>query len=216
MKKLIIGLSILAAVISCGPSRYTNSQKVSQPTASDNWSAAQLYYRHTDTVQNAWNDSTLIFHHWKEMADSNYLFSVPDPDSVAKWKSLCEEECKYEGYQRLPERYHTMNQYVTIDDISMRCVEEGSCVKNKDFILWRLEQFRTDTLRPTSLSEKFSVLQQTIDDLLDYQPFFTFEYNDMAGLVKGFQEFCDEMLFGETLKQMGDRVTQALKQEKKA
>lgn len=176
----------------------------------------ELYYRHTDTTDVAWNDTTAFFHYWKEMLDEDYLFEVPSPDSVARWKVKCEELNTTNGFNWIPSRYPTMNQYVTFLDLCARWRDEGRCIRSTEFMLWRLEQFRTDTLKPDSARARFGILKKVIEDVQDFDPFSTVEYNDLSGLRMELQEFYAEMIYREVLKHSDKKVIQSLKNEKEA
>ena len=176
----------------------------------------ELYYRHTDTTKTAWNDSTEIIHYWKTMTDEDYLFAAPSPDSIVMWQAKCEELNTRVGFSWISAGYHTMNQYVTLGDLYSRWYDKGKSIRSIDFILWRLEQFRTDSLKPISIQEKFGILENVISDLLDFDPFFTYEYNNRSALSCELQEFTAELLFREVLKISDNKVAQSLQAEKEA
>ena len=176
----------------------------------------ELYYKHTDTTAVAWNDTTAFFHYWKEMEDEDYLFDVPLQDSISRWEAKCEELNTTKGFNLIPSRYPTMNQYVSFWDLCARWGDEGKCLRSNEFVLWRLEQFRTDTSKPDSERARFSLLKKAIDDVQDFDPFATVEYNDLSGLRLELQEFYAEMLCREVIKHSDKKVVQSLKDEKKA
>lgn len=211
-------LAVLVTLLltSCGQHRSGKSTVNGSMDFDDNTTAEQLYYQHTDSTKNAWNDTTVFFHFWKEMDQGAYLFDSFPLDSVSLWKSLCEELNKDIGIEHVPSRYVNMNQYVTIFDLIGVWSYRGYDGKYDDFTLWRIEQFRSDTLSPLSFYEKFNLLKSTANSLCDFEPFFKFEYDNMSCLDEQLQSFYDRLLLRETLKHSDQNVEKALLTEDSA
>ena len=211
-------IAFLAALVLTGCIQHRSSNS----TTKDSWvfdditTTERLYYRHTDSSENAWNDTTVYFHYWKEMEQGDYLFDSFPMDSVSLWKSLCEELNKDIGIEHVPSRYTKMNQYVTIYDLIDVWSQRGYDKEHDDFTLWRIEQFRSDTLSPLSFHEKINLLKSTANSICDFEPFFKFEYDNLSCLEEQFQSFYDRLLFRETLKQSEQNVEQALLREDSA
>lgn len=211
-------IAFLAALVLTGCGQHRSGK----PTANDSrefddyTTPEQLYYRHTDSTKNAWNDTTVYFHYWKEMEQGDYLFDSFPMDSVSLWESLCEELNKDIGIEHVPSRYINMNQYVTIYDLIDVWSHRGYDKEHDDFTLWRIEQFRSDTLSPLSFHEKINLLKSIANSICDFEPFFKFEYDNLSCLDEQFQSFYDRLLLRETLKQSEQYVEQALLREDSA
>lgn len=211
-----LAVIVTLVLTSCGQHRSGKSTVNGSMDFDDNTTAEQLYYQHTDSTKNAWNDTTVFFHFWKEMDQGDYLFDSFPLDSVSLWKSLCEELNKDIGIEHLPSRYVNMNQYVTIYDLIGVWSNRGYDEKYDDFTLWRIEQFRSDTLSPLSFYEKFNLLKSTANSLCDFEPFFKFEYDNLSCLDEELQSFYDRLLLRETLKHSDQNVEKALLREDSA
>ena len=178
----------------------------------------ELFYRQTDTTQNAWNNTTEFFHYWKEMEPSDYLFSQAPSDSISSWKARCEELNNPDdtGIGMISSQYVNMNQYVTIHDLLSLWGTRSYDGSYDDFTLWRIDQFRSDTLHPTSTYEKFSLFRSTIDSLSDFEAYYKFEYDNWSTLNLELQEIQARLLLRGSLSQSEDPVKQALQKEESA
>ena len=210
IERIVLVFLILSSV-GCGQHRTARNHNDN----SEEYNGEPLYYRHTDTTDNAWNNTTEFFHYWKKMRPDDYLFGPFPADSVSSWKSLCKElnDEDRDGFGFIPANYANMNQHVTIYDLIAVWRERGYNKKYDDFTLWRIEQFRCDTLKPVSVYEKFDLLRSTINSICDFEPFAKFEYDNMSCLGLELQEFYDRMLLRESMSLADPPLSEALLQE---
>ena len=207
----IILVFLILSLVGCGQRRATRSHN------DDSWEyyGEQLYYRHTDTTDNAWNNTTEFFHFWKKMKPEDFLFSPFPIDSVSSWKQRCQvlNNPDQVGMQFIPANYANMNQFVTVFDLVYVWADRGYDEQHDDFTLWRVEQFRCDTLRPASVYEKFNLLKSAINSICDFEPIIKFEYDNMSCLEEQLQSFYDRMLLRELTSRSNPTLSQALLNE---
>lgn len=214
----ICGVLLLSVLINgCVHHRSGKSHNVSIEIKDDR-DPECLFYKQTDTTQNAWNDTTEFFHYWKAMDSCEYLLSKASSDSVELWKRRCEELNNPDnvGIGQIPSRYANINQYVTIHDLLSIWMSRSYDGSYDDFTLWRLEQFRSDTLHPVSGYEKYLLLTSTIDGLCDFEPYFKFEYDNWSCLEEELQEFQARLLLHELLPNYDVQIRKALLKEESA
>lgn len=173
------------------------------------------YHMHTDSTENAWNDSTMIFHYWESMRQDDYLFGPFSSDSINSWIRLCEElnQLDNSADNIIPARYASLNQYVTIHDLLSVWSNRGYSGEYDDFTLWRVDQYRSDTLAPISITEKFRILKSTMDSICDFEPYFKYEYDNLFCLENQFQEIYYRMLLNVILERAGETIRKALLEE---
>ena len=207
----IVLVFLILSSVGCGQRRAARNHN----DDSREYYGEQLYYRHTDTTDKAWNDTTEFFHYWKKMRLDDYLFGPFPTDSVSSWEALCKElnEEGRLGLRFIPANYANMNQYVTIYDLIAVWGERRYDDNYDEFTLWRIEQFRCDTLRPGSVYEKFNLLKRTINSICDFEPFIKFEYDNMSCLEEQLQSFYDRMLLRELISRSNQALSQALLKE---
>lgn len=160
-------------------------------------------------------DSMLVSHEWKGIADSEYLFVVPTKDSIVAWKTRCETINGPDNYRisnAVLVQYKDVNQYVTICDL-IGVWQANNYVVDDSFTLWRIEQFRRDTINPNTLKDKFAILDNAIDSILAFEPYYKFEYDDWFYLSCRLQEFYDRLLLREAISRSDEHIAEALQKE---
>ena len=174
-----------------------------------------LYYKEAVEGDNAWNDTVHVFHFWRELEESDYLFDEPSPEQVAAWKKLCEERNKSER-AGFPDRYLNMNQYMTIWDFIEMWYSDDAPAQDDDFVLWRLAQYDDMYKYQDSEYDRFYHLKNHIQGLCMFDDQFQFELNLKAGLLSDFQEFYVRLMAREAIRHSSPKVAAALKEEEKA
>ena len=178
-----------------------------------------LFYKHTDTTNNAWNDTVHVFHFWRDLEKGDYLFGVPTDEQTTSWKRLCEEKNQYDSEQNIgvPGYYLNMNQYVTIYDFAALWYSDNSYIDNIDLILWRLAQYDyNSSYSPDSEYDRFYYLKNAIQGLCLFDAQFQFELNLKAGLDADFQEFYDKVFVREAIRHSSNDIAKALEDEETA
>ncbi len=154
----------LYATAGCGQRRTTKSSNRDEEMSN----YEQLFYKHTDLTRNAWNDTVHVFHYWRDIEKSDYLFDVPTDEQISSWKRLCEEKNQYESEQNtgVPGYYLNMNQYVSIYDFAELWYSDNSYIDNIDLTLWRLAQYDyNSSYSPDSEYDRFYYLKNAIQGL---------------------------------------------------
>ena len=178
-----------------------------------------LFYKHTDTTNNAWNDTVHVFHFWRDLEKSDYLFGIPTDEQTTSWKRLCEEKNQYDSEQNIgvPGYYLNMNQYVSIYDFAALRYSDNSYIDNIDLILWRLAQYDyNSSYSPDSEYDRFYYLKNAIQGLCLFDAQFQFELNLKAGLDADFQEFYDKVFVREAIRHSSNDIAKALEDEETA
>lgn len=178
-----------------------------------------LFYKHTDTTNNAWNDTVHVFHFWRDLEKSDYLFGIPTDEQTTSWKRLCEEKNQYDSEQNIgvPGYYLNMNQYVSIYDFAALWYSDNSYIDNIDLILWRLAQYDyNSSYSPDSEYDRFYYLKNAIQGLCLFDAQFQFELNLKAGLDADFQEFYDKVFVREAIRHSSNDIAKALEDEETA
>ncbi len=205
----------LYATAGCGQRRTTKSSNRDEEMSN----YEQLFYKHTDLTRNAWNDTVHVFHYWRDIDKSDYLFDVPTDEQISSWKRLCEEKNQYESEQNtgVPGYYLNMNQYVSIYDFAELWYSDNSYIDNIDLTLWRLAQYDyNSSYSPDSEYDRFYYLKNAIQGLCLFEAPFQFELNLKAGLEADFQEFYDKVLVREAIRHSSNDIAKALEDEETA
>ncbi len=205
----------LYATAGCGQRRTTKSSNRDEEMSN----YEQLFYKHTDLTRNAWNDTVHVFHYWRDIEKSDYLFDVPTDEQISSWKRLCEEKNQYESEQNtgVPGYYLNMNQYVSIYDFAELWYSDNSYIDNIDLTLWRLAQYDyNSSYSPDSEYDRFYYLKNAIQGLCLFEAPFQFELNLKAGLEADFQEFYDKVLVREAIRHSSNDIAKALEDEETA
>ena len=213
MKSRIQSIVLIFLVLfatGCGQRRSTKSSNNSELINND------LFYKHTDTTNNAWNDTVHVFHYWRDLEKSDYLFGAPTDEQITSWKHLCEDSNQYDSEQNtgVPGYYLNMNQYVTIYDFAELWYRDNSYIDNLDLTLWRLAQYDNDSrYSPATEYDRFYYLKNAIQGLCLFDAQFQFELNLNAGLEADFQEFYDKVLVREAIRHSSTDIAKALEEE---
>ena len=209
----IVLIFLVLFATDCGRRQSTKSSNNSEQFNNE------LFYKHTDTTNNAWNDSVRVFHYWRDIENGDYLFDAPTDEQVSSWKKLCEERIHYDSEQNtgVPGYYLNMNQYVSIYDFVELWYSDNSYIDNIDLTLWRLAQYDYDSsYSPDSEYDRFYYLKNAIQGLCLFDAQFQFELNLKAGLDADFQEFYDKVLVREALRHSSNDIAKALEDEETA
>lgn len=152
--------------------------------------------------------------HWKGIAEDAYLFKAPANDSIIAWMAKCDSlNAQYANDEDLISRYIDWDQYLTIHDLLGVWSASGCDKSSDDFTLWRIEQFRRDTIKPNTLKDKFAILDNAIDSILAFEPYYKFEYDDWFYLRCELQEFYDRLLLREAIGHSDEHIAEALQKE---
>ena len=193
MKRSFILILLILSAVSCGQRRSAKPSNIDVKKFNDE----QLFYKHTDSTRKAWNDTVHVFHHWRDLEKSDYLFDVPTDEQISSWERLCEESNQYDPKQNtgVPGYFLNMNQYVTIYDFRELWYRDDPYIDDLDLTLWRLVQYDYDSsYSPDSEYDRFYYLKNVIQGLCLFDAQFQFELNLKAGLEADFQEFYDKVL----------------------
>ena len=209
---IVLMFLVLYATASCVQRRSTKSSNRDDEMSN----YEQLYYKHTDTTNNPWNDTVHVFHYWRDIEKRDYLFDVPTDEQITSWKRLCEEMNPYDSEQNtgVPGYYLNMNQYVSLHDFVELWYRDDSCFDNLGLTLWRLAQYDYDSsYSPDSEYDRFYYLKNAIQGLCLFDAQFQFELNLKAGLEADFQEFYDKVLVREAIHHSSADIAKALGDE---
>ena len=212
MKRSFILILLILSAVSCGQRRSAKPSNIDVKKFNDE----QLFYKHTDSTRKAWNDTVHVFHHWRDLEKSDYLFDVPTDEQISSWEHLCEDNNQYDSEQNIgvPGYYLNMNQYVTIYDFAGLWYRDDSYIDNLDLTLWRLAQYDYDSrYSPDSEYDRFYYLKNAIQGLCLFDAPFQFELNLKAGLEADFQEFFDKVLVREAIRHSSTDIAKALEEE---
>lgn len=212
MKRSFILILLILSAVSCGQRRSAKPSNIDVKKFNDE----QLFYKHTDSTRKAWNDTVHVFHHWRDLEKSDYLFDVPTDEQISSWEHLCEDNNQYDSEQNIgvPGYYLNMNQYVTIYDFAGLWYRDDSYIDNLDLTLWRLAQYDYDSrYSPDSEYERFYYLKNAIQGLCLFDAQFQFELNLNAGLEADFQEFYDKVMVREAIRHSSTDIAKALEEE---
>lgn len=212
MKRSFILILLILSAVSCGQRRSAKPSNIDVKKFNDE----QLFYKHTDSTRKAWNDTVHVFHHWRDLEKSDYLFDVPTDEQISSWEHLCEDNNQYDSEQNIgvPGYYLNMNQYVTIYDFAGLWYRDDSYIDNLDLTLWRLAQYDYDSrYSPDSEYDRFYYLKNAIQGLCLFDAQFQFELNLNAGLEADFQEFYDKVLVREAIRHSSTDIAKALEEE---
>lgn len=211
LRYITLGFLMLSTV-GCGQRRSVQSVKSDDGT----FCAEQLYYKHTDSTRDAWNDTAHVFHYWRTIEKEDYLFDAPTDEQVASWERLCEERNQYDSEQNtgVPGYFLNMNQYVTIYDFRELWYSDDSYIDDINLTLWRLAQYDSNSsYSPDSEYDRFYYLKNVIQGLCLFDAQFQFELNLKAGLEADFQEFYDKVIVREAIRHSNPRIAKALEEE---
>ena len=211
MKRSILLILLIVFAVGCGQRRSSKSSNNNSEQFNN-----ELYYKHTDSTRNAWNDTVHVFHYWRVIENSDYLFDAPTDEQITSWKRLCEESNHYDSEQNtgVPRYFLDMNQYVAIYDFAGLWYRDDSCFDNLDLTLWRLAQYDNDSIySPDSEYDRFYYLKNVIQGLCLFDAQFQFELNLKAGLEADFQEFYDRVLVREAIRHSSTDIAKALDDE---
>ena len=212
MKRSFILILFLLFSVGCGQRQPSNNDI-------EMFDNEQLYHKHTDTTSNAWNDTVHVFHYWRDIENSDYLFDVPTDEQISFWKKLSEESNHFDSEQNtgVPGYYLNMNQYVTVYDFAGLWYRDDSFIDNLDLTLWRLTQYDSDSsYSPDSEFDRFCYLKKSIQELCFFDAQFQFELNLKAGLEADFQEFYDRVMVREAIRHSSTDIAKALEDEETA
>lgn len=212
MKRSFILILLILSAVSCGQRRSAKPSNIDVKKFNDE----QLFYKHTDSTRKAWNDTVHVFHHWRDLEKSDYLFDVPTDEQISSWEHLCEDNNQYDSEQNIgvPGYYLNMNQYVTIYDFAGLWYRDDSYIDNLDLTLWRLAQYDYDSrYSPDSEYDRFYYLKNAIQGLCLFDAQFQFELNLNAGLEADFQEFYDKVMVREAIRHSSTDIAKALEEE---
>lgn len=212
MKRSFILILLILSAVSCGQRRSAKPSNIDVKKFNDE----QLFYKHTDSTRKAWNDTVHVFHHWRDLEKSDYLFDVPTDEQISSWEHLCEDNNQYDSEQNIgvPGYYLNMNQYVTIYDFAGLWYRDDSYIDNLDLTLWRLAQYDYDSrYSPDSEYDRFYYLKNAIQGLCLFDAQFLFELNLNAGLEADFQEFYDKVMVREAIRHSSTDIAKALEEE---
>ena len=215
MKRSFILILLILSAVSCGQRRSAKPSNIDVKKFNDE----QLFYKHTDSTRKAWNDTVHVFHHWRDLEKSDYLFDVPTDEQISSWEHLCEDNNQYDSEQNIgvPGYYLNMNQYVTIYDFAGLWYRDDSYIDNLDLTLWRLAQYDYDSrYSPDSEYDRFYYLKNAIQGLCLFDAQFQFELNLNAGLEADFQEFYDKVMVREAIRHSSTDIAKALEDEETA
>lgn len=212
MKRSFILILLILSAVSCGQRRSAKPSNIDVKKFNDE----QLFYKHTDSTRKAWNDTVHVFHHWRDLEKSDYLFDVPTDEQISSWEHLCEDNNQYDSEQNIgvPGYYLNMNQYVTIYDFAGLWYRDDSYIDNLDLTLWRLAQYDYDSrYSPDSEYDRFYYLKNAIQGLCLFDAQFQFELNLNAGLEADFQDFYDKVMVREAIRHSSTDIAKALEDE---
>lgn len=212
MKRSFILILLILSAVSCGQRRSAKPSNIDVKKFNDE----QLFYKHTDSTRKAWNDTVHVFHHWRDLEKSDYLFDVPTDEQISSWERLCEESNQYDPKQNtgVPGYFLNMNQYVTIYDFRELWYRDDPYIDDLDLTLWRLVQYDYDSsYSPDSEYDRFYYLKNVIQGLCLFDAQFQFELNLKAGLEADFQEFYDKVLVREAIRHSSTDIAKALEEE---
>ena len=214
MKRSILLILLIVFAVGCGQRRSSKSSNNNSEQFNN-----ELYYKHTDSTRNTWNDTVHVFHYWRLNEKIDYLFDIPTEEQIASWTRLCEESNQYgpEHNTGVPDSFLNMNQYVTIYDFAELWYRDHSYNDNLDLTLWRLAQYDYDSIySPDSEFDRFFYLKNSIQGLCLFDAQFQFELNLKAGLEADFQKFYDRVLVREAIRHSSTDIAKALEDEETA
>lgn len=213
-KQSIVLMFLILFAVGCGQRQSSKSSNNNSELINND-----LFYKHPDTTNNAWNDTVHVFHFWRDLEKSDYLFGIPTDEQTTSWKRLCEEKNQYDSEQNIgvPGYYLNMNQYVSIYDFAALWYSDNSYIDNIDLILWRLAQYDyNSSYSPDSEYDRFYYLKNAIQGLCLFDAQFQFELNLKAGLDADFQEFYDKVFVREAIRHSSNDIAKALEDEETA
>lgn len=211
---VLLAIALFGWILFSPNSRFAHSEKMSKPIVS-----SRLYYESlTDTTNVNWSEFIPVFHFWKDIPDSDYLFDVPTAEQVASWQSLCEQETPSDSVMRCFVQQYcvNMNQYMTIRDFMNIWGKHDPYGSDDAFTLWRLEQYDTDVHSLDSEYDRFQILKNTIQSLCRYDAQYQSDLNFRAGMEEVLQELYDRTMLRESFRYSKPWVTTALKKENEA
>ena len=203
---------VLYATAGCGQRRTTRISN--RDGEMSNYE--HLFYKHTDSTRNAWNDTVHVFHYWRLNEKIDYLFDIPTDEQIASWTQLCEESNQYDPEHNtgVPDSFLNMNQYVTIYDFAELWYRDNSYIDNLDLTLWRLAQYDYESIySPDSEFDRFFYLKNSIQGLCLFDAQFQFELNLKAGLEADFQKIYNRVLVREAIRHSSIDIAKALEDE---
>lgn len=211
---------VVLCLCGCNQHRKNRASIEGNNVVAEDKADLDIYYRRTDTMSSAWNDTVRVLHHWYYIDDSKFLFGAPLKEQIAEWKQLCTDRNSIDSSIVLgvPASYRDMNQYVTLQDFIELWYHDDSRLLDDDLTLWRLAQYSINEVYviPKDGIERFKYLKSSYSRLLRFEPQFQYEMNLFAGLEADFQEFYDRVLVRESIRRSSTSVANALKEEEKA
>lgn len=186
MKHLHIVFLALCA-ISC-------QNKTSTPeTASRVWLSPSNQYLDTvnagPTVQETaadtidWDAEVDITRHWYPEDRIVHLFGQPSRQVVSKWKDACDRNSLHPVDNLELSRFaYGVRHLTAFYDLNNLTVED---TEEDNFIMWRLAQFSSDSITPSTLGAKLELILHQIGMLLEFDAQFQIEHN-MKACMEGY------------------------------
>lgn len=181
----------------------------------DKTPSSSYYEEVEEGIDIDWEEVIPVFHYWREIAAEEYLFVTPTEKQISYWKKQCEKENGVDSaWRRGVQGYCVnMNHFMTIQDLLSVWARQKSYGGDLDFIMWRLQQYDTDSHSIGSEYERFMILRQIINRLCNYSPGSQIEENLKAGMETTLEEFYCRMIFREAMHHSSSNLANLLKKE---
>lgn len=179
---------------------------------------------HIVEVEQLSNDSIpeyiAVSHQWKELEDWAYLFEVPSPNDISRWKKEFEkanatDSVWYADYEHIPGEGH----WVAVNDF-IELWHGPLCESFKtddNRTLWRLLQYSpgTEYMQYAKGFTRIELIRKMYIDLLDYITGSQWDMTFRAWLLTDFATFYIRILYRDIEGHMDGSIKSAILREQK-